>query len=149
MLITCGTAAPTQPNIVDNCNAFYLVKAGDDCAAIADSHGITLAQFLAFNPSAGSGCGGLWAEAYACVSIIGMKPPPTTTQPGNGVTTPVPTQAGMVSNCEKFHLVENGQSCAVIASLYSISGAQFVQWNPAANSDCSGLWSSTVSLLPR
>ncbi|KAK8080354.1 hypothetical protein PG997_008172 [Apiospora hydei] len=145
---TCDTASPTQPNIVDNCNAFYLVKAGDSCATIASSHDITLAQFFAYNPAAGSTCSGLWANAYACVSIIGMTPPPpTTTQPDNGVTTPVPTQSGMVSDCNKFHLVENGQTCSTIASLYSISFAQFVQWNPAAKSDCSGLWSSTYACV--
>ncbi|KAK8028333.1 LysM domain-containing protein [Apiospora marii] len=144
----CNTASPTQPNLVDNCNAFYLVKAGESCDDIANSHGITLAQFLAFNPAAGSTCSGLWANAYACVSTIGMTPaPPTTTQPSNGVITPVPTQIGMVSDCNKFHMVENGQSCSVIASLYSISVAQFVQWNPAVKSDCSGLWSSTYACV--
>ena len=69
----------------------------------------------------------------------------TTTVPGNGVTTPLPIQDGMVGNCNKFHRVELGESCATIAPLYSISSAQFIQWNPAAKSDCSGLWGSTVS----
>jgi hypothetical protein len=54
----------------------------------------------------------------------------------------------MVSNCNKFHFVQRGQTCATIAPLYSISVAQFVQWNPAAKSDCSGLWAETVGVLP-
>jgi hypothetical protein len=61
------------------------------------------------------------------------------------VSTPVPTQTGMVGNCNKFHFVRQDQTCEVIAALYSISTAQFIQWNPAAKSDCSGLWASTVS----
>jgi hypothetical protein len=51
----------------------------------------------------------------------------------------------MVGNCNKFHFVDKGQTCATIAALYSISTAQFIQWNPAVNSDCTGLWASTVS----
>ncbi|XXH02269.1 hypothetical protein Hte_008638 [Hypoxylon texense] len=141
------TPTPTQPNIVDNCDEFYYVKTGDSCANIASSHGITLAQFLQWNPNAGSTCGGLWADAYACVSVLGTGPSPTSTQPGNGVATPTPTQDGMVSNCNKFHFVDNGQTCATIAALYSISVAQFVQWNPAAKSDCSGLWGSTYACV--
>ncbi|KAK5657992.1 hypothetical protein OQA88_2546 [Cercophora sp. LCS_1] len=145
-----GTPLPTQPNLVTNCDAFYFVKPGDSCDAIASANRITLAQFLAWNPAAGATCSGLWANAYACVSIIGVDPPPpttTTTSAGNGVTTPVPTQAGMVANCNKFHFVASGQTCAVIASLYSISTAQFTQWNPAANADCSGLWASTYACV--
>lgn len=54
----------------------------------------------------------------------------------------------MVGNCNKFHWVEKDQSCTTIAELYSISTAQFVQWNPAAKSDCSGLWALTVIPAP-
>lgn len=130
--------------MVNNCDAFYLVKAGDSCAGIASAHGISLAQFQAWNPSAGTTCSGLWADAYACVSIIGVDATPTTTQTGNGVATPAPTQSGMVSNCNKFHFVEAGQTCSTIASSYGIGLRQFTEWNPAAKSDCSGLWASTV-----
>ena len=71
--------------------------------------------------------------------------PPTTTTAGNGVATPVPTQSGMVGNCNKFHFVATGQTCDTIAALYDISTAQFIQWNPAVQSGCTGLWASTVS----
>ncbi|KAM7202942.1 peptidoglycan-binding lysin subgroup, partial [Naviculisporaceae sp. PSN 640] len=30
---------------------------------------------------------------------------------------------------------------------YSISTAQLIQWNPAAKSDCTGLWTNTASTL--
>jgi hypothetical protein len=45
----------------------------------------------------------------------------------------------MVGNCNKFHWVERDQNYVTIVALYSISAAQFSQWNPAAKSDCSGL----------
>lgn len=81
------------------------------------------------------------------------KPPTTTSKPSTTTTTaapndtPSPIQDGMVGNCNRFHWVADGQGCATIAALYSITVAQFVQWNPAANSDCSGLWARTVSCL--
>jgi len=56
------------------------------------------------------------------------------------ISTPTPIQDGMVSNCDSFHLVEPLQDCWIIADLYGIEVAQFVEWNPAALSDCSGLW---------
>lgn len=149
------TPLPTQPTIVDNCDAFYLVKSGDTCDSIIAANRITLSQLLAWNPSAGASCAGLWANAYACISIIGVDPSPTsitststiTKPPGNGVTTPLPTQIGMVTNCNKFHFVQGGQTCATIAALYSIPTSQFVSWNPAAGTDCSGLWASTYACV--
>ncbi|KAI1862678.1 uncharacterized protein JN550_010015 [Neoarthrinium moseri] len=62
----------------------------------------------------GASCTGLWADAYACVPVIGvdMAPTATATQPGNGIATPAPTQPGMISNSNKFHFVESSQSCS-------------------------------------
>ncbi|KAJ4376061.1 hypothetical protein N0V83_001342 [Neocucurbitaria cava] len=147
------TPVPTQPNIVSNCDKFYLVKSGDQCASIASQFGITLAKFLAWNPSAGSSCGGLWADAYACVSIIGEdatpipSATPTPTSPGNGISTPQPTQPNLVSNCDKFYLVKSGDTCANIASANGITVAQFTAWNPAAGSSCAGLWADAYACV--
>lgn len=47
----------------------------------------------------------------------------------------------MVSNCNKFHLVESGQYCALIISQYGISDTDFYTWNPeVGGSSCSNLW---------
>ncbi|KAF9874785.1 hypothetical protein CkaCkLH20_07922 [Colletotrichum karsti] len=141
------TPSPTQPQIVTNCDAFYFVKQGDTCDAIIKAHGITLAQFLSWNPSAGSSCTGLWAEAYACVSIIGHEPsiPSTTTTAGNGIATPTPTLPDMVTNCDSFYMVKSGDTCAAIASKSGITTAQILSWNPNVGSSCSGLWLDYVS----
>ncbi|KAH7303995.1 glycoside hydrolase superfamily [Stachybotrys elegans] len=74
-----ATPTPTQPTIVSNCNKFYLVKSGEDCATVAKKNGITVSLVKTWNPSAGSACTNLWANAYACVSTIGYTPPLTTT----------------------------------------------------------------------
>ncbi|KAL5372288.1 hypothetical protein DPSP01_013609 [Paraphaeosphaeria sporulosa] len=152
------TPTPTQPNIVDNCDQFYMVKEGDGCSAIASKFGITLTQFLTWNPAAGSTCGGLWKDAYACVSIIGQegskppttstKPPTTSTKPTNGVATPTPTQPNMVDNCDQFYFVVRGtDTCASIATKYAIPLATFLTWNPSAGSSCGGLWADAYACV--
>jgi hypothetical protein len=134
---------PTQPNLVSNCDKFHFVKTGDSCQGLATQYGITLNQFLTWNPSAGSTCGGLWAEAYACVSIIGHEPSPTpttTTPPPGGVQTPTPTQPGMIAGCKKFDFVNKGDTCDVITKRNNITLANFVKWNSGVGSDCRSMW---------
>ncbi|KAK1990035.1 hypothetical protein LX36DRAFT_593478, partial [Colletotrichum falcatum] len=98
---------------------------------------ITVAQFLEWNPSAGSSCAGLWANAYACVGIIdgatATSPPTatttTTTTMGNGIATPTPTptQPNMVGNCDAFYRAISDDTCAAIASKSGISVSRFVE----------------------
>ncbi|KAF5482996.1 LysM domain-containing protein [Colletotrichum siamense] len=143
-----ATPTPTQPNMVGNCDSFYFVKSGDTCAAIASKSGISVSQFVDWNPSVGSSCGGLWLDAYVCISIIGHTPTtPTPTSPGNGVATPTPIQDGMTKSCKKFHYVVSGNTCTTIASQYGITVAQFTSWNPAVGSSCTGLWLNTYACV--
>ena len=141
------TPLPTQPSLISNCNKFYFVKSGDGCAAVATTHGISLSQFLAWNPLAGTQCTGLWANAYACVGIIGSSPTSSstlrssTTSAGNGIATPSPTQPGIVANCDRFHLVKSGENCATIGARYSMSAQRIQQWN-GLTSTCSNLWAN-------
>ncbi|KAL2753126.1 carbohydrate-binding module family 50 protein [Sodiomyces alcalophilus JCM 7366] len=66
------TPQPIQPGMVDNCNRFYLVEAGDNCAEIASAHGILLTQFITWNPTVGGAtCAWLWANVHVCVGLIG------------------------------------------------------------------------------
>lgn len=148
------TPTPVQDGMVANCDAFYLVQSGDTCATISSKKGITLSQFVAWNPAAKSDCSGLWANTYACVSIVGHSPPtsttakPTTTaKTGNGVSTPTPIQTGMVTNCKTFYLVRSGDTCSTIATAQKITVAKFIAWNPAAKADCGGLWANTYACI--
>lgn len=137
--------------MVGNCNKFYWVNKGDKCDDVVAKNGIPLRDFLTWNPKVGSQCSGLWADTYACVSIIGYKPPPTSTKPNNGVETPMPTQPGMVQNCNKFQYVNTGDSCTTIASKAGISVADVARWNPQAGSQCTGLWANAyacVGIIP-
>ncbi|KAJ5965826.1 hypothetical protein N7481_012540 [Penicillium waksmanii] len=140
-----ATPSPTQPGMVNNCDAFYIVKDGDDCVSIATKNGITKARFLEWNTGVGAGCSSLWLDYYVCVSTIGHIPSntistPTTATPTNGVVTPTPTRPGIVGNCDSFHLVVDRDTCSGIARSAGISLAQLVEYNPEIKSDCSGLW---------
>lgn len=140
-----STPGPIQTGMIGSCNSFHLVVSGDTCADIASKSGITLANFYAWNPAVKTDCTSLILGDYVCVNIVGgttIKPTSTSTNPGNGITTPTPTQTGMVSNCNSFYLVVTGDACAAIASSKGISLDNFYKWNPAVKTDCSGLWVS-------
>ncbi|KAF9894401.1 hypothetical protein FE257_007904 [Aspergillus nanangensis] len=138
------TPLPIQPGMVDNCNAFHLVTSGDTCDTIAAKYKISTTQFVTWNPSVGSTCGGMWANTYACVSIIGHTPttttttkPTTTTAPG-----PSPTQSGIVTTCETFYKAQVGDTCEIIAQQkypYIYSLPLFKRWNPAVGENCENL----------
>ncbi|KAM7192209.1 hypothetical protein V8F33_008483 [Rhypophila sp. PSN 637] len=148
------TPFPVQTGMVGNCNKFVFVKEGDGyCGDIAAKNGVSLANFYAWNPAVGSGCEGLWLDTYYCVGIVGGPAPittttkptvTTTTTPGNGITTPMPTQSGMVSNCNKFTLVKEGDGyCGDIAAKNGITLANFYAFNKGVGSNCENLWMNT------
>ena len=132
--------------MVSNCNRFHFVKKGEGCALIASQNGITLAQFQEWNPSSGKDCTSLWAESFACVSIIGNEPSPT--EPDNGIKTPSPMQPDIVKDCNKFHFVKPGQTCGDIASDNGLALDDFVAWNPkAGGTGCAGLWANAYACI--
>lgn len=54
--------------MVGGCLVFYKAISGDGCYDVATAHGITLAQFVAWNPAVGNDCAGLLLDYYYCVS---------------------------------------------------------------------------------
>ncbi|TID07466.1 LysM domain-containing protein [Colletotrichum higginsianum] len=143
------TPQPVHTGIASNCNKFYMVKSGDSCASIAQKNSIRTADVVSWN-GLNSGCTNLWLDTYACIGVVGGSPtvpqPATTTKAGNGIQTPQPTQPGIAANCDKFHFVSDGDTCAKIASANGISAAQFAQWN-GLNSGCSNLWGSAYACV--
>ncbi|CAN8099074.1 unnamed protein product [Discula destructiva] len=65
---TIVTPTPTQPEMVDNCDAFYEVQPGDYCSLIAAETSITLAEFYTYNPGVGSDCSALALDHWVCVA---------------------------------------------------------------------------------
>ncbi|KAH0424198.1 LysM domain-containing protein [Colletotrichum camelliae] len=143
------TPQPTQPGMVTNCNKFHWISPGDSCDQVISYQGISLADFVKWNPTVGNDCTGMWASVNVCVGVIGGTTPTTTTQAttttsaGNGVQTPQPTQPGMVTNCKKFHYVSAGNTCDQIISYQGITLANFIQWNTGVGSSCQNMWANT------
>ena len=143
------TPSPIQTGMVSDCDAFYQVVGGDTCATIASDYGISLEDFYEWNPAVGDTCANLLAEDYVCVGITGDSAAATsttavsatsTTSSSGGVATPTPYETGMVDDCDSFHLVESGDTCATIASDADITLDDFYEWNPTVGDTCSGLW---------
>ncbi|KAK4171137.1 LysM domain-containing protein [Triangularia setosa] len=61
----------------------------------------------------------------------------STITPGNGITTPTPTQAIIVNNCDEFNLVAVGDTCDSVAA----------NWNPSAGSTCTWLWTNSYTCV--
>ncbi|KAI9172725.1 LysM domain-containing protein [Paramyrothecium foliicola] len=71
-----------------------------------------------------------------------------TTTTGNGIETPLPTQPGMVDNCEKFYFVKPDDTCRNIAWQFQVTEADLREWNPSVGSTCTGIWAN-VNLCVR
>ncbi|KAJ3490888.1 hypothetical protein NLG97_g5697 [Lecanicillium saksenae] len=135
---TGGVPSPTQDGVTKDCKAWYKVQKGDTCDAIIKKYGaFSTDDFLKWNPAAGSDCTGLWVDYYVCVGVPGTPTSPTGTDPSK----PTPTQAGVTKDCQKWYKVKSGDTCDKIKNQFNtFSVADFLKWNPAAGSDCTGLW---------
>lgn len=67
-LAPSATVTP-QPGAIKTCNAYHVVKSGDECATIAEANGISLETFYKWNPQVGSDCRTLWLGYGVCVSV--------------------------------------------------------------------------------
>ncbi|KAJ5976027.1 hypothetical protein N7481_009734 [Penicillium waksmanii] len=133
------------------CNFSTTASSGDTCTSFATSWGSTLADFQALNP--GVSCPNLTTGQSYCVigtvtseSGITTKATITTTSSTTkAATTTTSTQyepavPGLPSNCDGFHLIASGDQCDAIEAKYGITDAQFKEWNPSIDSNCSNLW---------
>ncbi|KAK9784264.1 putative LysM domain-containing protein [Seiridium cardinale] len=151
------TAASTATLSADCINVWY-VGTDDTCASIAETYSISLSDFIAMNSQLStttSQCY-LTSDMYVCVGtnsgnsttelfsttitagVTSTSGTATTTSatttstggPSTAVSTPLPTQSGMVSGCKsftmdlnavKFYYVETGDGCYDIATAAGIS----------------------------
>ncbi|KAJ5710539.1 LysM domain protein [Penicillium malachiteum] len=116
---------PTQTGISSDCVTYYEAVSGDSCWSIVtnDYPYLTEAEFIDMNPAVGSDCSDLWVGYDYCVATTSIEPMP-----------------GIISTCDSYYLVESGDSCYSIEQAYSITAAEFVEWNPDVGSSCASLW---------
>ncbi|KAL3477066.1 hypothetical protein BJX99DRAFT_257753 [Aspergillus californicus] len=140
---TSSIPSPTMPGTAANCNKFHLVVDGDGCADLAAAYDMSLDDFYTWNPGVGEDCRTLKTEYYVCVGVsssssasTSISPPTTTTSSDSA---PSPTLDGTTSDCNKYHLIEEGDGCYDLAAEYGISLDNFYTWNPGVGNDCSTL----------
>lgn len=148
--------APPSPRAtgeIENCTAWHAPKDFNTCYDVLMLHKLSLDELYRMNPSIGADCTGMVAGTYYCLSTYPGGIPlgidgeedngsstvtteaPTTTQ----LTTPTPTQSGMIDKCTWFCFVKIGDGCWDIANDNNIALDDFYAWNPAVKTDCSGL----------
>ncbi|USP75585.1 hypothetical protein yc1106_02859 [Curvularia clavata] len=59
--------------------------------------------------------------------------------PQGFVKPPAPINLGTSENCNKWHVVGQGDTCAALESKYKISHTSFKEWNPSLTDSCSNL----------
>ncbi|EAS33736.3 LysM domain-containing protein [Coccidioides immitis RS] len=66
-------------------------------------------------------------------------PPDTTTTAATttGPSPTSPTMTGQPSTCNKWHTVEQGDTCDTVTQKYGLKREEFLAWNPSVSSDCS------------
>ncbi|KAH0531134.1 hypothetical protein TsFJ059_000005, partial [Trichoderma semiorbis] len=135
---------PQQTGTVANCDLWYDVVSGDTCATIESAFGITLAQFLAWNPAVSSDCSeNFWAGYAYCVGVSSHAASATQTTSTErtatavGASTPAgPTFSDMPCTCNKYYTVVSGDTCPSVETMFGITPDQFFQWNPTLSTNC-------------
>ncbi|KAK7042981.1 hypothetical protein VNI00_008718 [Paramarasmius palmivorus] len=117
-----------------DCQPVYVVKSGDFCFSIADSHGISIAQFLADNPQLDPDTCPVYPGLSVCVSSTTPGGSTTTNPPTPTTTDPPPPTS---TACTKLSTIQPGDSCDAIAQRNSISIYNLQLINPP--NTCSGL----------
>ncbi|KFY07430.1 hypothetical protein V492_07145 [Pseudogymnoascus sp. VKM F-4246] len=127
--------SPTQSGIPPSCMAFYQATANDTCESIIKEEGyVSLDELKEYNPALGSDCAGLIPGDYYCV-MNGTLPLPSV-----ATAAPAATQTGITPDCVSWYRADSGEDCDLIVKIFGTFGAEdFLKWNPAVKSDCSGL----------
>ncbi|KAL8996011.1 MAG: hypothetical protein Q9169_004392, partial [Polycauliona sp. 2 TL-2023] len=137
-------SGPVSPDTISDCTYFYDSQPGDTCASIASEWGISLEDFVTYNPSVKPDCSGIVTGNSYCVEQNygdGPSPSPSTssiatTTPETGITTtspvstgPTPVQSGINPQCKRL-----APSHDFVAKSSSYS------WNPAVGPNCETLF---------
>ncbi|KAK4443888.1 hypothetical protein QBC34DRAFT_310143 [Podospora aff. communis PSN243] len=153
----------TQSGQPASCTNWYLPDARENCAnVIAQFSGLTPEELLAWNPTLGEDCGGLYAGWWVCVGVrtsrtidmdfttsdITSVDVPTATEftsqtwPTISSYVPEPTHAGTVAGCLEYAKAEADDTCLNFVDGEMLTEAQFFELNPGLEDNCEGLWAN-------
>ncbi|KAK2015703.1 LysM domain-containing protein [Colletotrichum eremochloae] len=117
----------------------YLIS---NCDLVATVFGVTLQDLEVWNPSLGNtsdpGCSFASGFRYCGKWYKGVQKP----KEAGKMDSNLPSRDGMTSNCTDIVDVDsNGEpTCQDILTDYSLTIAQFYEWNPSVGPDCGGMW---------
>ena len=95
------------------------------------------------NPSVKADCSGIQIGHSYCVNVKDTTPSSTVSSGPTAVPKPSPIQDGVIDTCNSWYFVAKGDTCDKIVQRFgNFTKAAFLQWNPAAGDDCSGLWAN-------
>jgi LysM repeat protein len=121
---------PTLAGEPTDCDEWYTVQPGDTCPTIAFENGISITQFLSWNPSVNPSCTqGLVAGYSYCVGVAVTTSPPPLVPPG-------PTQPGEAANCDRWYVAQAGDTCETVSTSEGITFGELLDWNPIINPSC-------------
>ncbi|RBR26166.1 uncharacterized protein FIESC28_01057 [Fusarium coffeatum] len=146
---------PTDPGIPSDCTFWETSENKDqDCAYLEDLWELDHETFVEYNPTVKSDCSGIQVGHAYCVEVNNGLPrdeePPKVTTTKKTVPEPTqdpkpsPTQEGLIDSCTSFYKAKKGDNCPkIIAEYKTFDVDTFIEWNPAVESDCSGIWANT------
>ncbi|CDM37952.1 hypothetical protein DTO013E5_10197 [Penicillium roqueforti] len=154
----CLPMNATEAGTAFNCNCFTSVDLSYSdvytCDDIIYDYSLTMDDLVSWNSWLEGDCDtALYASLNAtddraiCIGVGSAAA--TTTASGTATQTPTttsssssmgPTPTDTVSGCEKFYTTTKGDDCATVETKFSITLAQFYQWNPSVGSTCTNLW---------
>ncbi|KAI1202455.1 hypothetical protein F5X97DRAFT_319141 [Nemania serpens] len=130
----------------DDCTFFDTATSSDqNCEYFASVWGISVQDFISWNPVVGADCSGIQVGHEYCVERnYGLPPPSGTTTSGTSQPTgsvPSPVQEGIIATCTSYYKAVSGDDCGkIVAKFGSFTFADFLKWNPAVGETCGGLW---------
>ncbi|KAK8145099.1 hypothetical protein G3M48_004923 [Beauveria asiatica] len=130
------------PGTTDQCTYYFTTASKDDtCSFIEGYWGISHKNFVEWNPAVKDDCSGIEIGYSYCVDVNHggtVTSPPTSALP----PAPSPTLDGIAKDCDRYHLIVKGDTCAGVTQRYGISMDQLVAWNKAVDKDCNGFWAA-------
>ncbi|KAG5819382.1 hypothetical protein H9Q74_001138 [Fusarium xylarioides] len=137
--------SPLAAGTPANCTRYHQVQSYNTCENILAQFYLDIEQFYAMNPTIGKDCTGLAMvpededndDDGLTTSVVSSTNVASVT--GTTASTPSPIQTGMVSNCNKFYNVQDGDGYWAISHNNNINLDDFYKWNPAVGKDCSTL----------
>ncbi|KAK4220509.1 hypothetical protein QBC38DRAFT_526748 [Podospora fimiseda] len=140
---------PAREGAISTCMRYADVPGDWECKDVLLNYNLTIAQFFKYNLPVNADCSGLWPNMTYCIRAPGYpdrdddsnisstaSPSTSVTATSTSLGPPGPTHAGQPANCNLWHVVVSGDTCATVPAKYGITIAQFLDWNPAVSTDC-------------